>query len=431
MYEREGSSLSPLSRSRLPESLRWLGVVLLVFACWVCPSARYDDIDRARRRLSLWSNPMRRFFFKENVEKAKSPNHFASKHGAAGPIYICDRLAPVNPQKNLRVMKKYYALCSHMKPPEETRLLLLEGVQTFGRTGNNLIEFLHALQYGHDNGVVVGVMRGSWPMHLITSMWMAVQNDNMHAWSTFFQDEFCVRIIEDYDELESYREVIAMDTRQIFQYKHFGGIERYVEFQTHYIRVLFRSYNRGIGKNIRHGPVKDMCSVLHTMFGDMKSDVKYSVIHSRSLEGDPGRRLLARIAEDSGCDPTAAIDMTPEYVKGILEPLGMLDHPIVFISDHQDPTILDRLKNDATIGSKLVYVPDEDSWVGGDMTLAIMANVFIGNPASTFSGFIAKSRLALGWNNSFMFRRKNEDGRWEDVCDDNCIFNKKVMHAMA
>ncbi len=47
-------------------------------------------------------------------------------------------------------------------------------------------------------------------------------------------------------------------------------------------------------------------------------------------------KILQKICARSGCDPIAALDMHPEYVKAILRPLGMLEHPIVLISDGQD-----------------------------------------------------------------------------------------------
>ena len=140
--------------------------------------------------------------------------------------------------------------------------------------------------------------------------------------------------------------------------------------------------------------------------------------------------MLARIAEGTGCDPIAALEMEPEYIKAILEPIGMLDHPIIFITDHQRPDILDRLLEDPDIGQNIHLAPDDASWVGGDMTIALMADVFIGNPASTFSGFIVKSRMALGYEKNYLFRRKTAQGKWIDVCGSFCIFNNLKMHAM-
>jgi len=182
---------------------------------------------------------------------------------------------------------------------------------------------------------------------------------------------------------------------------------------------------------MRRKPVGDMCSVLDASFGEQKSSAVYSVIHSRSLEGEPGLRLLGRIAGKVGCDPVAALDMEPDYVKAILAPLGMLGRPILFLTDGQRPEILERLQQDPDIGANIVLVPAEASWVGGDITAAIMADVFIGNPASTFSGFIAKTRVAFGYRTNFLFRKRDVNGEWVDVCDERGIFDTKVMNVMA
>ena len=178
-----------------------------------------------------------------------------------------------------------------------------------------------------------------------------------------------------------------------------------------------------------------MCSGIKALFGD-KNNAIYSVIHSRTFnsspqERDTGLNLLARISRTSGSDPEAALNLEPNYIKSILRPLGLLNYPIVLITDGQDFTVLQRLLNDPEIAPKLRLVPEEATWVGGDITLAIMSNVFIGNPASSFSGFIAKSRLALGLGQSYLFRAKNEKGEWQTVCGDTCVYDKNIMGAMS
>ena len=63
----------------------------------------------------------------------------------------------------MEMMRKYGSCPLLGNPPEETKILLLEGMETYGRTGNNLIEILHSLQYGKDNGYVVAIRFWSWP----------------------------------------------------------------------------------------------------------------------------------------------------------------------------------------------------------------------------------------------------------------------------
>ncbi len=60
------------------------------------------------------------------------------------------------------------------------------------------------------------------------------------------------------------------------------------------------------------------------------------------------------------------------------------------------------------------------------MTLAIMSNAFVGNPASSLSAFIAQSRVAFGLNNTYLFRARDSDGEWMNVCDENCIFGPRL-----
>ena len=84
--------------------------------------------------------------------------------------------------------------------------------------------------------------------------------------------------------------------------------------------------------------------------------------------------------------------MTPEYIKSILGTLDTLQHPIVLLTDGQNSSLgLKRLTDDPEIGPQLHIVPKDSCWVGGDVTLGVLSSVFIGNPASTMSGFIARS----------------------------------------
>jgi hypothetical protein len=187
--------------------------------------------------------------------------------------------------------------------------------------------------------------------------------------------------------------------------------------------------------NVHHEQVKDMCSVVNKMFPqDRKNnqEIKYTVIHSRSLEGEPGKRLLARVAASSGCDDRAALDMEPSYIKSILKETDMLGHPVLFITDHQRPEILQKLRDDPDIGPNIRLIPDEVSWVGGDITAAVMSSVFIGNPASTLSGFIAKSRVALGYTDNYLFRKRknNRLNEWKDVRTPVEIFDRRYMGSM-
>eukprot|EP00584_Thalassiosira_punctigera_P022684 CAMPEP_0172573088 /NCGR_PEP_ID=MMETSP1067-20121228/136011_1 /TAXON_ID=265564 ORGANISM="Thalassiosira punctigera, Strain Tpunct2005C2" /NCGR_SAMPLE_ID=MMETSP1067 /ASSEMBLY_ACC=CAM_ASM_000444 /LENGTH=605 /DNA_ID=CAMNT_0013365685 /DNA_START=46 /DNA_END=1863 /DNA_ORIENTATION=- len=369
------------------------------------------------------------------------------------PLSICDRLADVGSTEDFAALQKY-AQCAEIT--KEKPVLLLTGMMSFGRMGNNLIEFLHALQEARDEDMQLGIMYKSWAMKLVLQMWMALQkarDQDMQLgimykswamklvlqmwmaiesddWQAEFEQAFCVKIFMHEQELEGW-EVIHQDTKELFYYMSELPLEDYVASQEYNIRTLFHNYNTGEGKDLSGSQVEDMCSGINALFGEERGSAMYSVIHSRSLEGEPGFRMLGTLARRSGCDPVAALEMKPDYVKAILEPLDMMRYPIVFITDGQNSAVLDRLLADPDIGPMIRIVPKEACWVGGDLTLAIMSNAFIGNPASTFTGFIAKSRLALGFGHNYLFRAKDKNGEWKEVCGDHCVFDKKILKVKA
>mmetsp|Transcript_4073 Transcript_4073/g.6723 ORF Transcript_4073/g.6723 Transcript_4073/m.6723 type:complete len:280 (+) Transcript_4073:275-1114(+) len=277
--------------------------------------------------------------------------------------------------------------------------------------------------------IQLGIMYRSWATKVLLKMWMAIDSDD---WQAQFERTFCVKIFKHKRELEGWN-VFDQDPKELLYYRSKISLEDYVASQEYSIRSLFHNYNTGDGKDISGAPVKDMCSGINAIFGkDQRSSAMYSVIHSRAIEGESGYRLLSAIARRSGCDPKAALEMKPRYIKKILKPLGMMKSPIVFITDGENSEVLDRLLADPEIGPMIRTVPEGASWVGGDLTLALMANAFIGNPASTFTGFIAKSRLALGFGHNYLFRAKhNYTNQWKEVCGDHCIFDKSIMNVMS
>mmetsp|Transcript_4074 Transcript_4074/g.6724 ORF Transcript_4074/g.6724 Transcript_4074/m.6724 type:complete len:280 (+) Transcript_4074:275-1114(+) len=277
--------------------------------------------------------------------------------------------------------------------------------------------------------IQLGIMYRSWATKVLLKMWMAIDSDD---WQAQFERTFCVKIFKHKRELEGWN-VFDQDPKELLYYRSKISLEDYVASQEYSIRSLFHNYNTGDGKDISGAPVKDMCSGINAIFGkDQRSSAMYSVIHSRSLEGEPGYRLLRVLSKRSGCDRAAALEMKPDYIKAILKPLGMTKHPIVFITDGQNPAVLERLLADPDLGPMIRTVPEEACWIGGDLTLAIMSNAFIGNPASTFTGFIAKSRLALGLGHNYLFRARDKDsGEWKTVCGDHCIFDKSIMNVMS
>lgn len=352
------------------------------------------------------------------------------------PLEVCGRMAAVSPEQEQQSINKYTSECPTTISFDDP-IFLIEGQDPFGRTGNKLLGFLHALEKARKTGMIVGIVIDSWVTPVITSFFMSIQDGDVDGWKQQMEKTFCIKLLTQ-EELPNYTNVVRKDAKSIFIYTGdvHEDLEEYIAFQTFHLRNLFRHYNTGVGVNSQNQKSRNMCISLDEIFGNDKRSQAYSVIHSRSFNSRPlerksGMDQLRRICSKAGCDLTAALDMQPEYVKSILRPLGMLDHPIVLISDGQDLSVAERLLKDPEIAPMIHLVPNRAKWVGGDITLATMSNVFIGNPSSSFSGFIAKSRLALGLDNTFMFRAKNDDGEWVNTCEEQCIFSKRIMRSMA
>ena len=331
---------------------------------------------------------------------------------------------------------------------KEKPILVLEGSirSAFGRSGNNILEFLHAIQLARDQDVQLGIMTHSWAMDVLQKMWMAIDDSN---WEEKFEKAFCVKIFDFPNELEGWdvrynttnRQQQEQQqypqnyytTKELFNYQSPKSLGEYIDDQEYAIRTLFRGYNTGEGEfDSMHSNTRDMCSGIKSIFGKNRAGAIYSVIHSRKLEGRPGLSLLSKYARKSGCDPVAALEMRPDYVKSILKPLRMLSYPVVVVHDGQDPDVVARLLQDPELKPLIRLVHENDRWIGGDITLAVMANVFIGNPASSFSGFINKARSSLGFGHSYLWRAKNpETKEWRTVCGDHCVFDKTIYGLMA
>jgi len=351
-----------------------------------------------------------------NLQDIYKYNQEMSSSGMNEPSsYVCNRPAELGTTAQRK--------CPGSKNSKQ--LLLLDGVETYGRIGNNLMEFIHALQYSRDNDIQLGIKYGSWSLRLLLRMFFSITGE-ADQWKEHFERALCIKIIHKTTELKEY-DVIRLDTKDLLSYKSNESFVEYASFQQQVLRTLFQNYNTGEGTTLAGFGTESMCKGIDALFGADSASAIYSVIHMRRLEF-VGYTILDAVSKHTGCDPRAAIEMRPEYIRNILKPLHMLDYPIVVISDDQNIEAVQRLMDDPEIGPQIVFVPEEAVWIGGDMTLGVLSNVFIGNPASSFSGFIAKSRLALGKGHTYLFRARDNEGKWQTSCGDSCVFDKRVNH---
>lgn len=315
--------------------------------------------------------------------------------------------------------------------------MLLQGYKSHGNPWDHLRSFLNALQFARDNEIQLAITHDSWAMNAITYMYMV--HGEIDAWKPRIEHTLCVKIFRSAEEMrkENWRRfgifggILGVDMQRDLA-EYFSSYlspnnpkDETVSQHLYALRTLFHNHNSGMGIDQNKREVGDMCSGLNSLFlAESRSSTVYSVIHHEYLDGLRGRHLLEGVAFLTESDPMAALDMQPDYVKSILAPLGMLNHPIVIITDNQNKVGLRRLMADPDIGPLIQIVPEEACWLGGDITLGALANVFIGNQASSLSTFIARSRVSMGFGNNYLFRAKDVNGQWTTVCGDECLFLK-------
>ena len=102
------------------------------------------------------------------------------------------------------------------------------------------------------------------------------------------------------------------------------------------------------------------------------------------------------------------------------------------ITDGENADVIAKLSRDSLIGPNFQVVRHSIGNQYSDMMLAILSDVFIGNPASSFSWFIAQARYALGIEHSYLFFRRNAKSSngwgWETFCDEDCLYDHTNFH---
>ena len=164
---------------------------------------------------------------------------------------------------------------------------------------------------------------------------------------------------------------------------------------------------------LRHFDMKnllDVCSLIATAAKKQNTgpkQLKYSVV---DVTWDTTK--LPDLEKSTGRDLKAASDMSPEYVKDILQPLRLLDSPVYITGGQKSNDKVQKLMNDPALKDNINFpqvkpVSDMDTRV---IHFAIMADAFIGSPTSPRSLLIGKIRYALGMKNTYLFSRRVHTG---------------------
>jgi hypothetical protein len=353
-----------------------------------------------------------------------SPPSTSATNNQESPFVMCDRPTPLNSmQQQLETFLPRWNT-------QKKLLLLRKDDYLFGNIGHQINSLFHAYNYARDHELLLGTTFHGWVIEAIQFMGYE-SNDNTRLRDDIYNDFGIIIVRNSSDYVGVYDDVIQLSAKDLYFYvSPRDNWEDNMNFHVGVLRRILGRYNRAFGY-AHHGlRATNVCSTIEHLFHDSRSTIKYSVIHSRFMEGR-AQFKLELLAKTSGLTPRGALEMSPKYVRMILKPLGMLEFPIILITDGELPSVEQGLLNDPVIGPKLIVLGNKTSLSSPDVALAILSDVYIGNPASVTSGYIARSRYALGYTEeqTHMFRKEHLD-KWISVCNAKCIFNPWIMNVM-
>ena len=300
---------------------------------------------------------------------------------------VCDRPTNIDPLEQQQITDQYATKCQGLWHRGKI-VLLLEG-ETKGGVGNQFIKFVNALQFTRDHDIILGIMADSWATRLLNDVFKAYQGEDGLA---KLGQDLCIKVFHSPEETLGWKRLNLGDkpeeiATRLFNYKSSSSLEDYMNTGRYVLQSI-------------HKNAAEQCKSIDSIFGTENRDVLdrryhprrqaiYTVIHLAPNRGDQGESLKL-IAEQSGCDPKAALNMKPEFIKSILDKsvldtqsgfrTSMLNHPIIVITDddHSTTDQLERLQNDTALGRHIRTMRPVSRLVGADLTMAMMATVFIG-----------------------------------------------------
>ncbi len=416
--------------------------------------------------------------------------------------HICGRSITI-PHDTTRRQSSFNASASSSSQQRNRIVLIGYDNMNHVQTNNHINAIFHAMDYAIDVNATLGIVEEGWAMKALVRMFRHNEKElSYEIWKENLADALHLFIVKDFEVIEGIDEIglSRIDLpHAVVEMK--SGDEMYF-YNTNATSFNIRRRREEVLKSLWTHPtrsskkMRDMCSgadyhhlnmhgyshshhhaSLSTISSSSSSSsMKYAVIHSRWMKDGKClkrmKRLSRHVRHQTGIrlDEKAACLLEPSYIEHILKKFHsdersrmsvvtntketdmdrerFLDFPIYVISDGLNPDIITNLQQYPPFGRNIHIVPHNVSWVGSDMMLGVLADVFIGTPISTLSGNIARARTALGFhpNTNFLFplERSCDTSKhqqkleleqacdWEFTCQDDtggaeCLYDKRML----
>ena len=298
-------------------------------------------------------------------------------------------------------------------------VLLKRDDEMFGGLGCQLNAIFHAYDFAESTQRPLIITQDSWILNTLYPFFFGPSNaveKNSKLWKVI-QETLQVKVVEN-------EGVLRLSNIQVPEYKN-----QKLLYYTNTNRVNAETRRNRRDTILRQlfqypsylGGSQSVCSVIGEL---VESDTsKYSVVHFAPIGIE---NYLSKLNGNTGKDLTDACSMKPEYVKNVLKQTNMLDQPIFPIDSDSKNVDLEKhklLETDSELANQLKYV-DGNQWerpTAGYVYLAVLADVYIGNPVDQLSLWIARMRYALGIKNTFVLTEKQGDNWVSYVNDDTYL----------
>jgi len=309
-------------------------------------------------------------------------------------------------------------------PDTNNKGVLLSGYDDmFGGLGCQFNAFFHAYDYAAEKKVPLYMTQNNWSLdNVIYPLFFGGSVGKHVKFWTALQDALGIKIVEN-ERVLSTAGVSAEHKNQKSLY--------YTNSQKYDAKTL-RNSRDTIFRNLFQYPSKDVCAIIDNNNFPMDDSDKYTVVHFST----PGSAAyLKQLNDHMDKDLTEANSMKPEYIKNILKQLNMLNQPILPIdtdSVNADQEAHKKIGDDPDLSKQIKYEKGHlnfinktpgSTWnrsVASYIYLAVLADVYIGNPVDQLSLWIARMRYSLGIKNSYVLTEKKGDN-WVSFIDDEYL----------
>mmetsp|Transcript_5487 Transcript_5487/g.10461 ORF Transcript_5487/g.10461 Transcript_5487/m.10461 type:complete len:442 (-) Transcript_5487:1503-2828(-) len=324
------------------------------------------------------------------------------------------------------------------------------------QTNNHINAILHAMDYAMDHNASLALIRNGWAVQVLRKLFRGDEGDlDIKEWEAKLESNLDV-IIFDRKEHHDYRnhynctaggscpKIQFMSGDEMYYYHTTSNLSSVMQRRDRILNFLWSHPTTSTSKKsttstdpsivIEEKQTSNMCSAISKSLPE-----QYVVIHSRWMKKNGCLKRLARLAHWIKNKTNVTIDhevpctLPPNYIESILRSRGALHYPIYVISDGLNTDIIRSLQNHSIFGNNVKTVPQDISWVGGDMMLGVLSSVFIGTPISTLSGNIARARVALGSDPKTNILspklRTDRKSEWINSCEDpKCLYDVRFLN---